>query len=543
MADIRFYLSLLLRRLHYVLFFLAVGSAIGLTLAAILPSVYRATAQLVVESEQIPGNLAASTVQTDAREQLQIIQQRILTRSTLLDMADRLDVYDDLEPEMQLSPDEIVRDMRQRIGIATTGGTRRRNQSAATVVDVRFTAPDPDLAAAVVNEVVTLIVAEDVRIRTGVSGETLEFFQQEADRLDRELAARSAQIIAFQNENQGALPENVDFRRNQVAILQERLAQIGRDGIALRDRRESLERIYAATGRLDSVEADQPLTQDEQDLQRLERDYATSIAVLSAENPRMRLLQSRIDALRATVERQRAETLAAAAETEEAEETEEPPASPFELQMAEIERQQEELAFEREEIAEEIEGLQQSINETPANALALDTMRRDLDNVRRQYDEAVRNRARAETGDMIEALSKGQRIAVIEQATPPGRPISPDRGRLIAAGVGGGLLMGLGLVALLELLNTSVRRPVDITRKLEIQPIGVLPYIRTRREVSFRRMKIAGAFLVALIAIPVGLWAVNAYFMPLDLLAARIIDRLPIETIRSAIDLSDGGGL
>jgi uncharacterized protein involved in exopolysaccharide biosynthesis len=539
MADLRFYLSRLLKRSHYVLFFLLVGSAIGLTLAAILPSTYRATAQLVVESEQIPDELAASTVRTNAREQLQIIQQRILTRANLLEMAERFDVYAD-PGEAALRPDEIVRDMRQRISIATAGGPRRRGQTEATLVDIRFTAADPDLAAAIVNEVVTLIVAEDVRIRTGVSGETLDFFQQEADRLDRELAARSAQIVAFQNENRGALPEDLDFRRRQLLLLQDRLTQLDRDEAALTDRRETLERIYEATGQLAApTEAERPLTEDEVALRNLERDYANSIVVLSAENPRMRVLQTRIEALRETVARQRQD--AAEQAGQEAASPGEPPASPFDLQIAEIERQQDAIGVERTSLREDIEEMQRSITETPANALALDTMTRDLSNIRRQYDEAIRNRARAETGDMIEALSKGQRISVIEQATPPNSPISPNREGLIAAGVGGGLAVGLGLVLLLELLNTSVRRPVDIARKLEIQPIGVLPYIQTPRELGLRRLKIGGAFALAAIVVPAGLWAVNAYVMPLDLLAENVLERLPIEVIRSAIDQTGGG--
>jgi uncharacterized protein involved in exopolysaccharide biosynthesis len=535
MSDLRFYLSLLLKRLHYVLFFLAFGSALGLTLATILPPVYRASAQLVVESEQIPDNLAASTVRMNAREQLQIIQQRILTRTNLLDMADRLDVYT-REEAQALSADGIVRDMRARISISTAGGNRRRGQSEATVVNVRFTGSDPDLTAAVVNEVVSLIEQEDVRIRTGVSGETLDFFEQETDRLNRELAERSAQIVAFQSENQGALPDDLAFRRSQLSLFQERLLQMDRDEVALRERQENLRRIYETTGRLDT-EVDGPRSQDEQDLERLEREYASNTAILSAENPRMRVLQSRIDSLRAIVERQQAEALSASAEeTGDAE-----AADPFDLQMAEIDRQLEGIVAEREAAAARIERLRQSIAETPANGLALDTLRRDLANIRRQYDETVRNRARAETGDMIEALSKGQRIAVIEQATPPGAPISPDRGRLVAAGVGGGLLSGLALVLLLELLNTSVRRPVDISRKLEILPIGVLPYIRTRREIAFRRLKIGSAFLAVLIALPLGLWAVNTYYMPLDLLAERILDRLPIDVVRAAINPSGGG--
>ena len=60
--DLRFYATLFLRRLHWFILVVILCSAIGITLARMLPTVYSAEARLVVESEQIPDELAASTV-------------------------------------------------------------------------------------------------------------------------------------------------------------------------------------------------------------------------------------------------------------------------------------------------------------------------------------------------------------------------------------------------------------------------------------------------------------------------------------------------
>ena len=138
MIDLKFYLSLFLRRLHYFLIVLTLGSVIGLMLAWMLPPVYNAEARLVVESAQIPGELAASTVHVAATEQLEIIQQRILTRDTLLEMANRLQIYAPTpgQPVRRLEPDEIVEDLRKRITIQTTGGTQARGPVQATIVRV-----------------------------------------------------------------------------------------------------------------------------------------------------------------------------------------------------------------------------------------------------------------------------------------------------------------------------------------------------------------------------------------------------------------------
>ena len=175
--DLEFYGRLLLRRLHYIILLTILGSVLGVTIALILPARYVSGALLVVESQQIPDELAASTVRTAAVEQLQIIRQRILSRDRLLDMANRFDLYDADDGEA-LSPDDIVADMRTRISIETSGGGGGpRAEPEATLVDVSFTASDAQRSAQVTNEIVTQILQANVDMRTTVSGQTLDFFQ------------------------------------------------------------------------------------------------------------------------------------------------------------------------------------------------------------------------------------------------------------------------------------------------------------------------------------------------------------------------------
>ncbi len=525
MLDFGFYFALFMRRLPYFLIFVVAGTAIGLTLALTLPPSYTAEARLVVESEQIPDELAASTVRTEASEQLQIIEQRILTRDTLLGMANRLNIYGVRRAGEALRPDQIVDDLRQRIKINTTGG-----RGAATLVNISFSADSANLAAQVTNEVVTAMLEENVRMRTGVSGQTLEFFEQEVERLDQELTNRGAQIVAFQEANKGALPDSLGFRRGQLAAAQERLLQLSREEAALNDRRAGLEAIYEANGSINALaqqEAPAAASPSEVRLRELLQRYSSSVAVLALDNPRNRVLKQQIDALEKIVEEERKAALQAQAGGEVGSETG-TPLSLYEIQIKDLDNQLAFLASRRTEVEAEMEELQKSIDATPSNTITLNTLERDFAAARVQYDQAVANRGRAETGDIIEALSKGERISVIEQAVPPAEPTSPNRPKLAIAGMGAGVMMGFGFIALLELLNTSIRRPKDIVDKLEITPFGVLPLIRTRGDRIWRRL-----FLTLILGgvagmVVGGLWAVNTYVMPLDLIVKNLTDELPL---------------
>ena len=519
--DFRFYLSLFLRRLHWFVIVAVLVSAVGITLARYLPTVYVAQATLVVESEQIPDSLAASTVQTQATEQLQIIQQRILTRDTLVEMANRLQIYAVAGQAAQpVDADELVKDLRERIKIVTTGGTVPRGTAQATLVAVSFEAPTAALAASVANDVVTLILKTNVEMRTGSARQTLEFFEQEVGRLDKDLVARGAAILKFKTANQDALPDSLEFRRTQQAAAQERLVQQQRDEAELRDRRARLVRLHEASGGADDTTTPpQQQTPEQQQLRALRDQLTAQLSVLSPENPKIKLMQTQISAL---------EKLVATQTSVGQVDAQGRAISAYDLQLADIDGQLASMADQNTQIATQMQVLQVSIGATPGIAIALDTLQRDFDNLRVQYDQAVANKARAETGDTIETMAKGQRITVIEQATAPRDPSRPNRPLIAAGGVAGGLALGLALVVLIEFLHAGIRRPADLTAKLGITTFATLPYLTTDREIRWRRLRQFVVVLLVLAVIAALLWAVDSYYMPLDLLLDQVIKRLSL---------------
>ena len=296
------------------------------------------------------------------------------------------------------------------------------------------------------------------------------------------------------------------------------MTQFNRDEAALRERRDRLVTLYETTGQV-VAENEAAQTPEERQLASLRDELSSALLVLSPQNPRIRLLEAQV----AQAE-QRVASQAGTALADEAD----PQLSAYEIQLADIDGQIEAITAQKEQIAVTMENLQASIEATPGNAIRLEQLQRDYDGVRSQYDQAIANRARAETGDTIEAMAKGQRMTVIEQAVAPGSPNSPNRPMIAAAGIGAGFVLGLGIVVLIELMNSAVRRPADLISKLGITPYGTLPYIRTRGEAVRRRAIIATAFAVVLIAVPIGLLWIHTQITPIDLLIERALARLSL---------------
>ena len=366
-VDLKFYLSIFLRRLPYFIVIVALLSAIGIAVASILPPVYRSSASILVEAPQIPDNLAQSTVPINPIEQIQIIEQRLMTRANVLSLVDRFDLYAD-QPDMPASA--VIADIRARTDLRPSFA---RRGPGATIIEVSFSSEDPQEAAEVTNELVTLILQENVSLRTGRAGDTLEFFEGEVDRLSGDLDRIAQRMMTFKAENENALPDSLEFRRNQQAILQERLLQLEREATALQDNRESIVRIYERTGRV--TLAEEPRTPEERELEDLRRQLTRSRVIYSDTNPNIRLLETRIAALEEIVEEQRALL-----------DTELEGMSELDVQLTQIDDRLAFIAEEEVRIETELDELDASIQATPANELVLSEMQRDYNNIQGQYN-------------------------------------------------------------------------------------------------------------------------------------------------------------
>ncbi len=123
-------------------------------------------------------------------------------------------------------------------------------------------------------------------------------------------------------------------------------------------------------------------------------------------------------------------------------------------------------------------------------------------------------------------MSKGQRFSLVEPAVAPAAPDQPNRVLIAGAGVAGGIGAGAAVILLLELLNRSIRRPAELTSRLGIQPFATIPYMRTQRETRLKRAAMLGVLALIVVGIPVALFAVHTYYLPLDLLLRQLAGRV-----------------
>lgn len=522
------YLRSVLRRRFWIVFLIgSVVSAMGLIVAFILPPTYRSTATILVESQQIPTELARSTITASAVEQIQVIEQRLMTRATLLELSETHRVFSD-QPD--LSPTERVNKMRSVISFDFRIFDRRGAISAVTAVafDVSVTAGDPRVAAAVANDLVTRILAQNARLRQARAETTSAFFRQEVDRLGRALDTLGAEIVGFQNENEAALPDNLAYRRGQLDLLQDRIQRFEL-------RRAEIEREKSLLGlNYDEQNVSAPVTLLQRELEGMRRTLLQRRALLSPTHPEVRALEAGVAAFEAAIT---AEPTISEGETKsETSVRDTRIARRFAIYDAQLQVLDAQVATLEEERAR----VERSILDTPNIEMRINALRRSYTDLETQYQSAQSKLAQAVIGERLETRQQAERFEVIEQPTVPEQPQSPNRLKIVAAGVIAGFGAGGGLAALLELLSRIVRRPEDL-EAMNIEPIGVIPYVETKggrlRRWSIRIL----AFVVVFGGVGVSLWLAHTRYLPLDVIAQKVVDKAglkePVDLFRRRMGL------
>jgi protein tyrosine kinase modulator len=491
--DLRVYLDVLRRRWPYlVISSLTVFAAICAVTFLVLPSVYEATAKILVVSQMIPSDLAASTVAASATERIKVIEQRLTTRDNLLGIARKFDLYPNG------SPSDIVDWIRKATLIEQIqlNNDEQAQRAQAVAFSLSFDYSDPVIAARVVNELAGSILEQNIQARFARAAETSKFFNEQATKLEGDLAELEKRIADFKKANEASSPDTLNDRRSRLAQQQSTIAEIDQAttlGIGPKDVVEAESDIKASNARLQSTQQQLQTTMEQRaSLEGLfKKGYVTKIRLQDLDN-RISQLQADIEQIKGSI-------------------------TVTKHKMGVKEGDPDFLPKKRAELAAQAAVLQQSIAKTPEVESGLNALLREYDNLKGDYRLAKSKTTVAATGEQMEQDRQAERFEVIEKADVPTKPIKPDRPRILLGGLFASLAAGAGMVILMEMLDKSIRSSSDLERLLQVRPLVAIPEIR-RKSRTLR-----GWLLVLILLVAFALILVHELYLPLDVLVPRLL--------------------
>ncbi|MCP9449723.1 MAG: Wzz/FepE/Etk N-terminal domain-containing protein [Nitrospira sp.] len=538
----------------------------SVAVAYLWPPVYKSTATILIEEQEIPADIVRSAITSYADQRIETIKQQVMTRSTLMKFVDEFGLYKKLRQTG--STEEVLErftdDIRVEVMNVKIIDKRTQTPTQATIAfTLSYEGESPQIAQKVANELTSLFLGENLKTRERHAQETTEFLKKEEGRLAQRIREIQEQLSAVKQRAEGALPELTSLNMTMLNQAERELLDIDREIRSWEERKTYLEGelatlkpntpIIAASGEriLDSSER----------LRALRAQYASMTGYLSPEHPDVIQIQQQIAALerdiseqetpeelqkRLTGERARLATLLdtygdehpdviqarrsiASLEQEldrvgkagrrKAEVKPENPAYiNIQAQLATANSSLQALKKSREgikkRVSEYAKRIEQAVHVEPTY---LDLVRNREEAIRK-HEEITSRLLEAEVSKELEIQRKGERFSLIDPPDLPEKPEKPNRPVIMILGLILALGGGAGSGALFEQLDRSIRGERHLGAVAGLPPLAVIPYLANEddlRRFARRRYGVAAAGIGVVVLLAV---SVHVLFYPLDVI-------------------------
>ncbi len=575
--DLNDYLAILKRRQWQLIVPAVLVFALAVIVALAIPPVYRSSATILIEQQEIPTDLVRSTVTSYASQRIQTISQRVMTLENLGQIIERYNLYPDLVASIGLSSavEQMREDLKLNMISADVVDPRTGRPGEATIAfSLAFESGAPAQAQQVTNDITTLFLNENIRNRQEAAQQASVFLEREATRLGERIATLEARLALFKEEHGDSLPELMSLNLQLLQRTEERLRENEQAIRTLQERKIYLEselaqldpysKLYSATGERVLSAADR--------LKALEAEYVTVAARYSTSHPDRAKLERELTALRSEVgggsdlaelnrrltdqqselaalrERysaehpdvtrmQRAITLtqeqiSAARSRGGSQQWAQDADNPAYVQLrAQLAAADSELASVRQtgrELRTKLQELENRIAQGPKSEREYRTLTRDYDNAVAKYKEVENKRLEAELAESLETERKAERFSLIEPPLLPEKPVKPNRLAIVFLGVVFGVAGGVGHVAVREALDSRIYGAAAVRTVTGAPPLAVIPYLETAAE---RRRRLLNSLLLLaglIIAAALVLLAVHVFVTPLDVLWFKLLRKFGI---------------
>lgn len=467
------YLSIMRRRAPYLVGIACIVFVISVIVSFVIPPTYLATGTIMVESQQVPDNIVQSAIKSQIDERISIIKQRVMTRDSLLRIANKYSLFKDSSSTMTSS--ELIEAMRNRVNIellssdALSSNSRVQSTIAFTL---SFEDKHREVAYQVANDLTTLFLDWNVKLRTEGATETTIFLTEEANKLRLEVERIEQQIAKYKQQNSNNLPEQLTLRMTMLARAEGDLREVVRDLQATKNELNSLgvELSAAKSGMGDGLP---------QTLPALKAEYAKLSATYNESHPDMKALKRKIDALEKEPQTSEAANVPENAPTLEI--------FKIEAQIASAISRQASLVNQKKALESKIVENELAMVLTPKAAQGLDVLIRDRDSVQKKYEELRSKQITAQISESLENENKSERFILLEPPIMPEKAFKPNRIKIVALGFFLAIASSVGMLLMMASFDSKIRGVDALEHVLGQRPLVVIPYLIIQEEWSRKK--------------------------------------------------------
>lgn len=336
-------------------------------------------------------------------------------------------------------------------------GTTVKLQPQSSLVNVSFSARDPQLAAKVVNGIADAYITTNLERSYQSSSYARDFLQRQIATTRRDLERSERQLVAYAQQqrlittggtgnDQGS--DTNSLTGSSLVALNEALAATQAKRIAAEQRyREAV-----SGGPTTETSANTaPLRAQ---IAGLEAQYQQKLQTFRPDYPEMVALRAQIDALKASV---RTETRTASAD-----------------RAGSLRQDFQAARAEEDRLRQQVSELSSSVLTQRGQRIRYTILQRDVDTNRSLYDALLqRYKEIGVAGGIGTAVA-----SVVDRGEVPSTAYSPNLYLNLGIGAAVGLILGMLSAIALEFINDTIKTPEDVRNKLHLPFLGGVPAAR-----------------------------------------------------------------
>ena len=510
--PLRQYVEVLRRRRRTLLIMFSAVLVAAIAFVAALPSLYRASATVLIEGHLPPLAEAPSGGTVDDR--LEAIKQEALTRARLSDLIEQFDLYPTLR---RGAPPEAVMDRLERdITVRPITASDRSGVPNTIAFSVEYLGLDREKVASVANALASFYMAQNDRNRSRQASQNADVLAKQVGEMRQKVDQENKRLTQFTSRTSG-LPEHmianlaiVDRYNNELQ------AKLGA-------RNSMVERRYALQNDLAQMDRTSVTAPDPNDpharLAAKRKELAALLVSVSEEHPDVKIKRREIQLLEQEAKGSPASNGSNGGGSATGQR------AVVQKELADVTASISSLDRDIEMLRSQVQAYEGRMLSSAARSPELQNVQADyqaaratLDTLQKRYDEA-RLAADVEGGQVA------QEYRLLEPAVRPTFAVGPNRMRLLLGGLIAAIAVALGMALVVERFDTAFYSVDDLRRFTRVPVLASIPRIDTPRET--RRRYLRAALLTGASTVVLALVAAMAfYFASGNEFAARLLLRM-----------------
>lgn len=468
---------------------IVVGPLLALIIAKRLPPRYTSTSQILIDEPKVPTSFVPSMVGNNLISRLANMEEQIRSRSRLQPIMERYGLYK--QDANKVPAEELVARMNKAIVITPVEFSNQVSVSGTKTqvpgFQISFTADTPQVAQAVCTEITSMFIDANLHLQEQRAVGTADFIAVQLQTAKQKLDEQDAKLAVFKRQYFGSLPDQEQSTIQLLGTLSTQLNSLVNTMNGYQQQRTYTESLLnqqlTAWKASQSAGGANPVTLQEQ-LAAAQANLTALRARFTDDYPDVIKAKADVAALQSQIEDHKAGDhpvagkKAAGAAAGSANSALEPPqVHQLRASLSALKDAMASNEVEQRRIRAAIAGYEGRLKLTPEVEQQYKDLTRNYQTAQAFYNSLLQKEDESQMSTSLEQRQEGQQFTVLDPANLPQKPSFPNLGAFAAGGLIVGIVVGIGIVLLLELGDKSLRDEKDIEFYLGVPTLALIPVV------------------------------------------------------------------